>query len=280
MYTPIKIVVADDHDIFREGFRLLLKDQSEVELAGEAENGRRLIELVDATVPDVVITDIKMPLIDGVEACRVIRQSHPHIHVIALTNFNEYSLIVDMLEAGAKGYLLKNTNRNDLIQAVKAVHAGNTYYCAAASDKLTQIIAESRLNPYRSRPKPEFTDRELELMRLICQQYTSKEIATIMHVSVRTIEGWRERIQEKTGLRNAVGIALYAVKKGFVKIEDLTFNTYIRHKYGCTSCMIVHLKKLAPSGKLLFRSLMHLKKLVRTKMKVKVIQKAVGCCCA
>jgi DNA-binding NarL/FixJ family response regulator len=225
MYTPIKIVVADDHDIFREGFRLLLKDQSEVELAGEAENGRRLIELVDATIPDVVITDIKMPLIDGVEACRVIRQSHPHIHVIALTNFNEYSLIVDMLEAGAKGYLLKNTNRNDLIQAVKAVHAGNTYYCAAASDKLTQIIAESRLNPYRSRPKPEFTDRELELMRLICQQYTSKEIATIMHVSVRTIEGWRERIQEKTGLRNAVGIALYAVKKGFVKIEDLTFNT-------------------------------------------------------
>jgi len=223
MYVPIKIIIADDHHIFRNGFRLLLKDQNEVELVGEAENGRQLIDMVDTTLPDVIITDIKMPHIDGVEACRIIKQTHPHIGIIALSNFNDDSLIVDMLEAGAKGYLLKNTNQNDLIQAVKTVHAGNTYYCAATSGKLTQMIAESKINPHRARSKTEFSDRELELMRLICQQYTSKEIAARMHVSLRTVEGWREKVQEKAGVKNAVGIALYAVKKQIVKLEDITF---------------------------------------------------------
>lgn len=222
MYAPIKIIIADDHDIFRNGFRLLLKGQNEIQLIGEAENGQHLIDVVDTALPDVVITDIKMPHKDGIEACRIIKQKHPNIGVIALSNFNDDSLIIDMLEAGAKGYLLKNTTQSDLIQAVKTVHAGNTYYCTAVSGSLTQIIRDSNFNPNRAR-RAVFTERDIELMRLICQQYTGKEIAVIMGVSARTIEDWRSEIQKKAGVKNLVGIALYAVKKQIVKLEDITF---------------------------------------------------------
>jgi DNA-binding NarL/FixJ family response regulator len=223
MYAAIKLIIADDHAIFRNGFKLLLKDQQEVELIGEAENGKQLVEAVDAGFPDVVITDIKMPVMDGVEACRQIKQKHPQIGIIALSNFNDESLIVDMLEAGARGYLLKNTNRNELLQAVKAVHAGNTYYCAATSSRLTQLIVESKFNPYRAKSKAEFTERELEVMRLICQQHTNKEIADLLHISPRTVESCREKIQEKAGAKNSVGIALYAIKKEIFKLEDISF---------------------------------------------------------
>lgn len=220
-YAPIRIVIADDHDIFRNGFKLLLKGQKEIELVGEAENGRQLVEQADALLPDVVVTDIKMPVCDGVEACRQIKVKHPEIGVIALSSFNDDSLIVDMLEAGARGYMLKNTNKNELLQAVRAVHEGNTYYCMATSGKLTKMIAESRFNPYRARVRADFSDRELEVMRLICQQYTNKEIADLLHISVRTVETYRENIQEKAGAKNSVGIAMYALKKEFVRLDEI-----------------------------------------------------------
>lgn len=223
MYTPVRIIIADDHEIFKNGFKLLLKDQSGVELVGEAENGRQLIDVVKATLPHVVITDIKMPEMDGIEACRIIKQTYPYIGVIALSSFNDESLIVDMLEAGARGYLLKNTNKHDLMQAIQTVHAGNAYYCAATSGKLTRLIAESKFNPYRSKTRADFTDRELEVMRLICRQYTTKEIADLLSISIRTVESFREKIQEKAGVKNAVGIALYAVKKQIFRVEDITF---------------------------------------------------------
>src|SRR5258705_10066762 len=131
MYTPIRIVIADDHEIFRNGFKLLLKNQNELELVGEAENGKDLLAVVSEQQPDVVVTDIKMPVMDGIAACKIIKKIHPAIEVIALSMFNEDNLIVDMLEAGARGYLLKNTNKHELLLAAKTVHEGNTYYCTA-----------------------------------------------------------------------------------------------------------------------------------------------------
>ena len=108
----ITLVIADDHEIFREGFKLLLRGQDRVELVGEAENGRELMELVKKREPEVVITDIKMPVMDGIDACKQLKQEHPAIQVIALSMFNDDNLIIDMLEAGASGYLLKNTNKD------------------------------------------------------------------------------------------------------------------------------------------------------------------------
>lgn len=218
MYTRIKIAIADDHEIFREGFKLLLRDQTEVQLVGEAENGRELLQLVESAKPDVVIVDIKMPVMDGVDACKAIKKKFPDVHMIALSMFNEDSLIVDMLEAGAKGYLLKNTNKQELLTAVRAVYEGNTYYCSATSDKLTRMIADSKFNPYRNQPIVRFTPRELDIIKLMCQQFTSKEIASKLDLSIRTVESHREKIQEKTGAKNAIGIVIYAIKHDLVVV--------------------------------------------------------------
>jgi DNA-binding NarL/FixJ family response regulator len=204
-YSPIKIVIADDHEIFREGFKLLLKNQREIELVGEAEDGKELLEVVARHQPDVAIIDIKMPVMDGIEACKNIKKKYPDMKVIALSMFNDDNLIVDMLEAGARGYLLKNTNKNELMQATKAVFEGSTYYCTATSTKLTKMIAESKFNPYRNHPVKKFTARESDIIKLICEQQTNKEIANTLGLSIRTVESHREKIQEKTGRRIPLG---------------------------------------------------------------------------
>lgn len=212
MYAPIRIVIADDHEIFRNGFKLLLQDQNMVELAGEAEDGRQLVEVAHQQLPHVVITDIKMPRMDGIAATKRIREELPEIGVIALSNFNDDGFVMEMLEAGAKGYLLKNTNRHELMTAIKAVYEGEAYYCSGTSNRLIQLIAESRIHAYKSKKKVELTPREIDVIRLVCKQYTNKEIASELNLSIRTIESYREHIQEKIGVRNSVGIAVYAIK--------------------------------------------------------------------
>jgi two-component system response regulator NreC len=212
-YRPIRIVIADDHEIFRDGFKLLLTNQPELELVGEAENGKELLEVIEKEQPDIAIIDIKMPVLDGIEACKVIKKKYSHVKVIALSMFNDDNLIVDMLEAGARGYLLKNTNKMELLNAARAVHEGSTYYCSATSAKLTKMIAESKYNPFKHQPTQKFTNREIDIMKLICQQYTNKEIGIQLGLSARTVESHREKIQEKTGSKNTVGVVIYAIKQ-------------------------------------------------------------------
>lgn len=217
-YSPIKIVIADDHEIFREGFKLLLKNQKELELVGEAENGKELLDLAASQSPDVAFVDIKMPIMDGIQACKHIKKRFPDMKVIALSMFNDDNLIVDMLEAGARGYLLKNTNKNELLQASIAVHEGNPYYCMATSSKLEKMIADSTFNPYRNQPKTIFTTREIDIIKLICQQKTNKEIGDMLGLSFRTIESHREKLQEKTSSRNSIGVVIYAIKHDIYQV--------------------------------------------------------------
>jgi DNA-binding NarL/FixJ family response regulator len=218
MYAPIRIIIADDHEIFRDGFKVMLKKQTEVEVIGEAENGRELLELAKTHQPDVVITDVKMPLMDGIEATKQIKKELPHIEVIALTMFDEENLVIDMLEAGAKGYLLKNTNKAEVVQAVKAVYRQETYYCNSTSNKLAQMIAKSRFNPYKSIPKPAFNEKEIEIIRLICKELSNKEIASELGLSTRTIEGYREKILEKIDAKNIAGLVIYAIRNNIYQV--------------------------------------------------------------
>ena len=220
-YLPIRIVLADDHEIFRDGFRVMLKKQTGVELIGEASDGEELIKQVEALQPDVVITDIKMPKLDGIKATKILTKQFPHIGIIALSMFDEENLIIDMLEAGAKGYLLKNAHKNEIIAAVESVHRNQTYYCNHTSRKLTKMIAESSFNPHRRHVQPDFSERELSVIRFICQELSNREIALQLKLSVRTIEGYRERIQEKISARNAAGIVVYAIKNRIYQIDGL-----------------------------------------------------------
>ena len=158
-YSPIRTVLADDHEIFRDGFNVMLKKQDNIKLIGEASNGQELIEITERLKPDVVITDIKMPLLDGIEATRIITEKFHGIHVIGLTMFDDDNLIIDMLEAGAKGYLLKSAHKNEIIDAIITVNQDDTYYCKSTSGKLIHMIAQSRFNPYKAFQKPGFNPK-------------------------------------------------------------------------------------------------------------------------
>ena len=217
-YSPIRLVIADDHEIFREGLESLFNKQKEIELAGEAINGKQLLEQAERLLPDVILTDIKMPVIDGIEATKILTEKFPQIGIIALSMFEDENLIVEMLEAGAKGYLIKNANKHEIIAAINAVYNQESYFCNHTTMKLAKLIGKSRFNPFKEPIKPGFTEKEREMIKLICQEFSNKEIAITLHQSPRTIEGYREKILEKTKAKNTAGIVIYAIKNGIYKI--------------------------------------------------------------
>lgn len=206
LYSPIRLLFADDHEVLREGFQSMMKKQSDIELVDEAMDGRQLVKLAGDVMPDIIITDIMMPEMNGIEATIEIIKQFPAIGVIAFSMVNEENLIVDMLKAGAKGYLLKSAGKEEVIAAVKSVYRGESYYCRETSRILSGIRAKS---PTR---KPRFSETEIMIIKLICKELSNQEIGHILNRSRRTIEGYREQILEKIRAKNTAGIVLYAVK--------------------------------------------------------------------
>lgn len=216
MKQPIRIALADDHSIFREGMKVLLEKTNELEITGMAGNGKELLKIIREQKPDVVITDIDMPEMNGIEATREIHKEFPDIPVIALTIFNDEHFIVDMLEAGAKGYITKSTPKEEVLEAAKAVLAGEEYICNAATMRLTRMIANSKMTARKS--KIEFSEKEIEIIQLICEQFASKEIADKTNLAFRTVEKYRHNIMEKIGARNLAGVVVYAIREGIWKV--------------------------------------------------------------
>lgn len=214
LHGTIKVIIADDHEIFRDGLKLMLQKQPDIQLLAEAEDGKELIEKTEQLKPDVVITDVKMPRMDGASATRYLTEHCPDIGIIALTMFDEEEQIIEMLESGAKGYLLKNADKNEIKEAIQSVYEQTPYYCKHTSHRLAQLVAKSKFNPYRQKPKLEFTDREKEIISYICDGITNKEIAEKIFLSVRTVEGLRMKIMEKMNVKNTAGIIIYAIKNG------------------------------------------------------------------
>jgi DNA-binding NarL/FixJ family response regulator len=210
----IRVVMADDHEIFRDGFRLMMSRAADIKLVGEAANGRQLLDLVAAHQPQVVITDIKMPVMDGIEATRKIKELFPDIGVIGLSMFDEEDLIIEMLEAGALGYLVKNAEKDEVLEAIKTVYQQEPFYCKQTSTKLAQLIAKSKYNHRQAKNRVEFGEKEIEIIILICKEFTNKEIADQLFLSVRTVEGYRQKLQEKMQVKNSIGIVIYAIQNG------------------------------------------------------------------
>lgn len=210
--TPIRIILADDHEIFRDGFRVMLRKQPSVQLIGEASNGLELLEKVRELNPDVIVTDISMPYMDGIEATHKLVDEFPTIKIVALSMHDQDDLIIEVLEAGAKGYLLKNAHKDEIIAAVKSAFADENYYCANTSNKLAVSIGKSKHKSIRRVVEPILTEKEKLVMRYICSQMSNKEIGEKMNLSIRTIEGYREAIFEKINVKNIAGMVVYAVK--------------------------------------------------------------------
>jgi DNA-binding NarL/FixJ family response regulator len=220
MIPPITIAIADDHEIFLDGLSLMLSRQQNFSICGQVSNGLHLLELVGSKRPDLVLTDIKMPVMDGIETTKLIRQKYPEVKVIALSMFDEEKLIIEMLEAGASGYLLKNAHKNEIIDAVTSVYEGKNYYCSHTSSLLASMIVRSRFKSGKEK-EISFTEREKEIIKLICQQYTAQQIADKIFLSKRTVEGHRIKIMEKINAKNMAGLVIFALKNNIISEEDI-----------------------------------------------------------
>jgi DNA-binding NarL/FixJ family response regulator len=215
----IRIILADDHQIMRDGLAAIMKKSPFISLLAEASNGRELVDLVTALKPDVVLTDISMPKMNGIEATKFITKNFPDIGVLALSVFDDENHIIDMIKAGAKGYLLKNSSKDELLEAIRTVYRNENYYYNAISKKLINYISNNSVTGTNTDPRIVFSDKEIEIIKLICQQYTSKEIAARLNVSYRSVEGYKERIQKKIEARNMIGIVIYAIRNNIYSID-------------------------------------------------------------
>jgi DNA-binding NarL/FixJ family response regulator len=216
---PIKILIADDHDLFRDGLKTLIKDETSVQLVGEACNGKQLIGLTRMLKPDIVITDLIMPEIDGVQAIREIADMNLDTKCIALSNFDSDALIMEALEGGASGYILKNSQRGEILNAIQTVYDGQNYFCKTTSAKFFRNIAKSKYTKKVKVNHDLFSEREKEIIKLICMEKTSDEMSKILFMSSRTIEGYRARILKKMNVKNSLGVLIYALKNGLFSIE-------------------------------------------------------------
>ncbi len=221
MKNGISLVIADDHEIFRDGLALMLSKQENVKLVGQAGDGLELMRMVEETGPDMVLTDIKMPRMDGIVAAKQLLQRYPGMKIIALSMFEEEDLIVEMLEAGARGYLLKNADKKEILDAIVTVQEGNIFYCKHTTARLASLIVKSKFDQQKRSPGALFTDREREIVRLICRQHTAQEIGEMLFLSKRTVEGYRTRILEKMDVKNTAGVVIFALKHSIIREEEI-----------------------------------------------------------
>lgn len=217
--TPIRIILADDHEIFRDGFRSLIESESQIQVVAEAGNGYTLVNMVKLHLPDVIITDIKMPGMSGVEATREIMKFCPQAAIIALTMFEEDHLIIDMLSAGAMGYLLKGARKPEIIEAIISVYNNHTYYCSNIDVRVAKLIANQTYDPVRKIRKTTLTTREKEVLVLICREMSNIEISENLGISFRTVEVFRKKLHAKTKCKNMAGLVIYAVLHGIYTPE-------------------------------------------------------------
>lgn len=208
----ISVAIADDHVIFRKGLATILNEISTVKVVAEASNGNELLDFLKSGSADVVLMDIRMPGMDGIEATRRISARYPETGVIALTMHEEVGYFNSMIEAGARGFLLKKTDQDQLEKAITAVFRGEEYYADEFS------FASRPKKKIRSEVPVNLTDREKQVLEYICKGFSNSEISRKLGLSQRTIDGHRARLFDKTGAKNAPNLVMYAVKNGLVKL--------------------------------------------------------------
>ncbi len=211
----IKIIVTDDHKMFRESLFNIFTTKKIAEIIGEAGNGLELLELLKNQKPDIVLMDIAMPLMDGIEATKRALQMQPGLKILALSGFDDDKYYFSMVEAGVKGFVLKNSGINELKKAIKEVSQDNSWFSPELLQKLFIKINES---PKKRSSKNDLSDRETEVLKYICESLTNEQIAEKMNVSFETVKWHRTNIMSKTGCTNTAGLVIYAIKNKLIEI--------------------------------------------------------------
>jgi len=216
--VTIRVLLADDHRIMREGLRSLLDQQDDMKVVGEAEDGREAVRLACKLAPSVAVVDVAMPDLNGIETARRILADSPHVKVLALSMHMDRRLVLGMLDAGASGYLLKDCAFDELVTAIRAVAAGGVYL----SPKIAGHVVNDRArhaDPAAS-PSSALTAKERETVQLIAEGRSTKEIAALMGVSIKTVETHRQHVMTKLGYRSVAELTKFAIREGITFIED------------------------------------------------------------
>jgi DNA-binding NarL/FixJ family response regulator len=216
---PVKILLADDHTIIRQGLRSLLEKQPDIEVVGEVGDGRKAIESVRELAPDIVIMDITMPNLNGIDATRKIIEGRGGTKVIALSMHSSRRFVTEMLKAGASGYILKECLFDELVEAIKTVLNGGIYL----SPRITGVVVDDyvkRLSTKYQPEAPDLTEREREVLQLLAEGKSTKQVALQLHVSAKTVESNRRNIMDKLGIHNVAELTKYAIREGLTPLES------------------------------------------------------------
>lgn len=212
MTDVIKVAIADDHKIFRKGVILSLRAYTNIKFVLEAENGEELLQKLPEAQPDVILMDLRMPNKDGIEATKYVAKHHPNIHVIVLSMYEDDRFISHMMENGANGYLLKSTEPAEIRKAIMEVHEKG-YYLNPFVNKILLRKTQNRQKPIPSlNSEIVLTDREKEVIRMICMEFTAQEIAQKLEISPRTVEAIKDRLMDRFGAKNTAGLVFFAVR--------------------------------------------------------------------
>ena len=213
----IKVAIADDHKIYRDGLKVGLSEDENLDVILEADNGEELISGMEKAKPDVILMDLKMPVMDGVEATKEVRKRFPSAKVLVVTMYDDDKFIIHLMEIGANGYLLKNAHADEIRKSIYSAHETGYYFNDLVNKALLKkLVMKGNIKPSFNQ-NIEFTERELEVLLMICEEKTTAEIAKEIFLSARSVEGIRQKLIDKVGVRNTAGLVLFAYKNGIVK---------------------------------------------------------------
>ena len=213
--NKLRVLLAEDHETVREGLRMIINREPDMEIVGEAADGREAVEKSARLRPQVVVMDISMPGLNGLKATRKLKATYPEVQVVALTRHNEGGYLQELLQAGASGYVLKQSSSDELIRAIRAVGSGKSYLDPAITSSVVNNYSERQITPDPSL-SARLSNRERDILRLIARGYSNKEIAARLEISVKTVEAHKANSMRKIGLRSRIDIVNYALLQGWL----------------------------------------------------------------
>ncbi len=217
----IKVLLADDHIVVRQGLRALLAAEPDIEIVGEADNGRQAVQMIRKEAPDVALIDIAMPVLNGLEATRQITRSNPATKVLILSSYSDDEYIQQVTEAGAAGYLVKQTAANDLLKAIREAHKGNAFFSPAIAKRLRDQCRDAFATGQPVKKRTDYlTTREAEVLQLIAEGRANKQIAAELCISIKTVEKHRQQVMNKLGIHDVAGLTRHAIAKGIIETNS------------------------------------------------------------
>jgi DNA-binding NarL/FixJ family response regulator len=213
----IAVLLVDDHTVVRQGLRALLEGEGDLKVVGEAENGRQAVRLAKQIRPDVVVMDVAMPVLNGIEATRQISKEIPSAKVLGLTSYGDDEYVAQLMQAGASGFLIKQTAADDLLKAIRQVKEGKHYFSPSIAKRLRDPKVIFLANGHHAGKGVELTSRESEVLQLIAEGFANKQVAAELAISIKTVEKHRQQVMNKLNIHDVAGLTRYAISKGWVE---------------------------------------------------------------